>query len=93
MSRRYNKIFIKSRKYRKGLSYDPLGYSTLDIENAFEAGYKQAAEEILSIYGSDKNVWNWLKAREKERILYIQKKYYKRQRTDKRYEKFNREQQ
>lgn len=63
------KNYIKDRNSR----YSPYeGFSMLDIQNAYEAGYRQAAQEISSIWERPKNVLEWLKARRREGLVYIE---------------------
>lgn len=68
------KIDEKFKKYIKDREsgYSPYeGFSMLDIQNAYEAGYKQAAQEIISIWERPKNMLEWLKARHREGLVYI----------------------
>ena len=63
------KNYIKDKESR----YSPYeGFSMLDIQKAYEAGYKQAAQEISSIWERPKNVLEWLKARRREGLVYIE---------------------
>ena len=47
------------------------GFSMLDIQHAYEDGYKQAIKEILGIWANPKNMFNWIKARSREGLVYI----------------------
>jgi len=63
------KNYIKDRNSQ----YSPYeGFSMLDIQNAYEGGYRQAAQEISSIWERPKNVLEWLKARRREGLVYIE---------------------
>ena len=63
------KNYIKDKESR----YSPYeGFSMLDIQKTYEAGYKQAAQEISSIWERPKNVLEWLKARRREGLVYIE---------------------
>lgn len=69
------KIDEKFKNYIKDREswYSPYeGFSMLDIQNVYEAGYKQAAQEISSIWERPKNVLEWLKARRREGLVYIE---------------------
>lgn len=69
------KIDEKFKKYIKDKEawYSPYeGFTMLDIQNAYEAGYKQAAQEISSIWERPKNIFEWLKARRREGLVYIE---------------------
>jgi hypothetical protein len=69
------KIDEKFKKYIKGREawYSPYeGFTMFDIQNAYEAGYKQAAQEISSIWERPKNIFNWLIARRREGLVYIE---------------------
>ena len=69
------KIDEKFKKYIKDKEswYSPYeNFSMLDIQNAYEAGYRQAAFEILSIWERPKNILEWLKARSREGLIYIE---------------------
>ena len=75
------KIDEKFKKYIKDKEswYSPYeGFSMLDIQNAYEAGYKQAAREIVSIWERPKNILEWLKARHREGLVYIENLLHKR---------------
>ena len=70
--RKINKKFKKYIKV-KSLSTSPYEeFSLYDIQQAYEAGYKQAAWEILSIWKRPKNMLEWLKARHREDLVYIE---------------------
>ena len=70
-----SKIDEKFKKYIKDKESwysDYEGFSMLDIRNAYEAGYRQAVFEILSIWEKPKNILEWLKARSREGLIYIE---------------------
>jgi hypothetical protein len=68
------KIDEKFKRYVKDKEswYSPYeGFSMHDLKSAYEAGYRQAVEEVGSIWQRPKNVWNWLIARSKEGLIYL----------------------
>lgn len=75
------KIDEKFKKYIKNKEawYSPYeGFSIGDMQNAFESGYRLAAEEISSIWERPKNMFEWLKARHREGLVYIEDLLHKR---------------
>ena len=70
--RKIDEKFKKYIKDKESWYSDYEGFSMLDIQNAYEAGYRQAVFEILSIWEKPKNILEWLKARSREGLIYIE---------------------